>query len=229
MTLATPLLSHVIRIEENSVSSVVIENPHLFRTFVQELYDSVEHGSESFILSEAGSRLKLSDSVDVVQTFMPFSLNSKSLNAALLKKVEKLALMPERRVTTADAMANLMRYVEMLLLEIPQEVECEKATVASVLKALGLRFVEDAEDYSNQLLGYLRLVRDFLGVRLNIWINARSYLSDEELSAVLDVADREKISVLLIDCVEKKRLSNEDRLVVDNDLCELSAHDDNLI
>ena len=119
MTLATSLITHVVRIEENEISSIVIENPRLFRTFVQDLTDGVEHGAGSFVLSDGGIKLKLSDSVDVLQTFVPFTLNSKAMSAALLKRVEKIALMPERRLATAKVMSDLLRYVEELLLDIP--------------------------------------------------------------------------------------------------------------
>ena len=226
MTLATSLISHVVRIEENEISSIVIESPRLFRSFVQDLIEGVEHGAGSFILSDGGEKLKLSESVDVLQTFVPFTLNSKAMSAALLKRVERIALMPERRLATAKVMSDLLRYVEELLLDIPHEVECEKGTIGAVLKGLGLRFVEDLEDYPNLVMGYLRLAREFLGIRLSVWINARSYLSDEELMGLLDVASSEKLAVLLVDGVAKKALPHERRLLVDEDLCELSALED---
>ena len=78
----------------------------------------------------------------------------------------------------------------------------------------------------NLVMGYLRLAREFLGIRLSVWINARSYLSDEELMGLLDVASSEKLAVLLVDGVAKKALPHERRLLVDEDLCELSALED---
>lgn len=228
MRLATPLFQHVIEIRENATTSLVIENPRLFRDFVQGLYDSVEHGEKQFVLSEDGETLKFSDSVEVVQSFVPFALNSKCLTTALLKKLERLALLPEKMVRTARVVSEVEGYVHELSLEISHEVECEKATIGSVLKAIGVKFAVEETSFPNLVLDYFRLVRDFLGSRLYVLVNVRSYLSDDELVELLEICRLEKMQVFLVDGVAKSFLPREERLLIDDDLCELTARDDEI-
>lgn len=228
MRLATPLLQHVLEIRENATASLVIENPRLFRDFVQGLYDSVEHGEKQFVLSEDGETLRLSESVEIVQSFVPFDLNAKSLTAALVKKMERIALLPEKMKRTARVVSEVEGYVHELSLEISHEVECEKATIGSVLKAVGVKFAVEKTSFPNLVLDYLRLVRDFLGSRLYVLVNVRSYLNDSELEGLLEICMLEKMRILLVDGVAKSFLPREERLLIDDDLCELTARDDEI-
>lgn len=228
MRLATPLLQHVIEICENVTASLVVENPRLFRDFVQGLYDSVEYGEKQFVLSENGETLKLSESVEIIQSFVPFNLNSKDLTTALVKKLERISQSPEMVMKTARIVSEIERYVHELSLEISHEVECEKATIGSVLKAVGVKFAVEEESLPNLVLGYLRLVRDLLGPRLYVLVNVRSYLSDKELGELLEICQLEKMQVLLVDGVARALLPREERLLIDADLCELTARDDEI-
>ena len=60
MKLATSLIGHVVEIEEGNISTLVIENPRLFRDFVSGLYLSIEEGESIFVFSEKGKIIKQS-------------------------------------------------------------------------------------------------------------------------------------------------------------------------
>lgn len=226
MKLASPLVKHVIEFRDNVVSSLVIENPRLLRDYVQGLYDAVTEGEREFVLSEDGKDLRIGDELELIDRLVPFDLNSKTLTAALLKRLEKIALQPENRLESARLVAEFVNYVNRLSMEVSHEIECEKETIGVLLKALGPRFADDDTSLSNRVLDYMRLMRDFAGRHIFVFVNARSYLSDNELSEIFDIALSEKLRVLLIDSSAKGLLPNEDRLLIDDDLCELTTRDD---
>ena len=229
MKIATELLTHTIEVRPSGITSVVIEEPKLFRNLVGEFVDAAEHGDETIFFSEGDARVPSEKAVEVVQVFVPFTLNSKTLTSALTKRIERLAIAPDRYLETVRAVAEMSGYVRRLAMEIPHAVECEGLTIAGVLKASALRFAEEEGNMSEQLLGYFRLVREFVGERVYVLVNARTFLSDEELKGLLSVCQLEQMKILLLDGVAKDLLPDEDRLLIDKDLCELTQRDDNLV
>ena len=229
MKIATELLTHTIEVLPGRITSVVVEEPKLFRNLVWEFVDAAERGDETIFFSEGDMRVSSEKAVEVVQVFVPFTLNTKNLTAALIKRIERLAIAPDKYLETMRAVAAMSGYVRRLALEVPHAVECDGLTIAGVLKACALRFAEEEGNLSEQLLGYFRLVREFVGERVYVLVNARTFLSDEELKELLSVCQFEQMKILLLDGVAKEPLPDEDRLLVDKDLCELTQRDDDLI
>lgn len=226
MRISLDLLQHTIDVRAGGVASLVVENARLFRDICQAFFSSCEEGGEAVLFSENGDRIPPEKAAEVIQTFVPFSLNTKTLLASLVKRVEKLAVSPEHYLATMNAVGVMTQYVRQLTLDLPHDIECDGLSVGGVLKACGLRFSEEDLPLTDALLGYMRLVREFVGERLYVLINSRVYFSDEEMQKLLSVCQLEQMKVLLIDGVEKSLLPEEDRLLVDKDLCELTKQDD---
>lgn len=214
MKITSSLIQHVIEIREDRVASLVIEHQPLFRAFVSALRDAVEENEDTILFSDQEVRLRAASAVEVVQTFTPLTLNTKSLLAALVKRMEQIAQAGGRRDETSAALSTLDEYVMRLTLEIPHEVTCDGLNMTAVLKAVGLSFVEDGNSVANLLLDYMRLVREFTGKRLFVLVNSRLYLSDCELRDVLSLCLADKLFVLLVDGVERPLLPGEDRLLM---------------
>lgn len=229
MKLATSLIGHVIEIEENSISTLVIENPRLFRDFVSGLYQSVEEGETIFVFSEDGKILKPADSVSIIQMVYPFSINTKILQSALLKELGKCAIDSRHLERTTYVTSEISKYINELSLEIPYGITSGDLSALSLFKAAGVAFDEDEMSLIDKVLAYIRLSRDLLKRRVFILIHARSFFSTEELNELISVCIAEKILLLLLDSNARGMLKFEDRLIVDNDLCELTRKDDFVI
>lgn len=226
MKLTSTLVRHVIEFRDDVISSLVIENPRLFREYVQGLYDAITDGVPIFILSDEGKELRVGDEMEIIGQLVPFELNNKALTAALLKRLEKIALLPENRLESSRLVAAVVNYANRLSTEVSHEVEFEKETIGALLKAIAPRFADDDSSLANRVLDYMRLVREFEGRHIFVLVNARAFLSDKELSEILEIALAEKLRVFLIDSFAKSLLPQEERLLIDDDLCELSPRDD---
>lgn len=73
---------------------------------------------------------------------------------------------------------------------------------------------------AEKIIDYIELVREFLGDKLFIFINMRTWFSDESVNEFLATAVAHEYKVLLIDGFSAPLLENENRLTVDDDLCE---------
>jgi len=228
MKLVTELFQHSIEIPENGVASLVIENGLVFRSFIEELNNAVEYGDDDLRVLEGLERKKASQTLELLSSFVPFSLNSKTLLAALVKKLDKLGQAAGRIDRTRAAIESLERYLRELTFELPHEIEMTGLALSSILKAAGLAFAEDDLSPSERLLQYMRLVREFEGERIFVLVNARGYYLDSELESILHIAGLEKLRMLFVDSQSRRLLSGERRLTIDEDLCEFTPQDDEI-
>jgi CRISPR-associated protein Csn2 len=225
MKLAFPDIKTVLTFEENVVTALIVEHQGLFRKIMSDL--SVQVGGEDgeSVFSIANTPKPFKGHVELVQQWMPFDLNTKTLQAALLKAVEKEALSRNNFQRTNAILENIKHQIREWALIVPHEVELNALTVTTLLKASGLGFAQVQTHFQEQILTYVRLVRELIGEKLFIFVNLRSYLMDEEIEKLTTDLCGEKFKFLLLDSSMRKRLARERRLIVDCDYCEIGWDD----
>lgn len=226
MRLVSSRFSKVLEIDENFVASVVLEDGAVFRRFLEDLHEAAEQGCAEIQISEDGRELAPVKVLDIVGVFVPFTLNQKSLLAALVKRLEKLAMSAEYLESTHEILGQVEKYLRPLTLELPHEVLSQGLTIGSVIKASGMVFAEEDVSLSDRLIDYFRLVREFEGEKLFVLVNSRSYFAEDEMLGFLKLALESKFRLLLVDSSAKSLLPIEKRLLVDEDLCEIADEDD---
>ena len=222
MKLTSQLLDHVVEIKEGSVTGLVIENGRLLRELVEAIKSSVEYGNNEVILSENGEDLRTSSAIDMIEGFAAFSINTKGLVSAALKRLEKESMRAEWLDSTREIQKALNGYFARLAEVLPHETENFDISIVTMLKVSGLRFEEDSLTSAERILEHMRLVRELLGDKLFVLVNCRSYHNDAELEHMFHVALLEKFKILMIDGAERQRLICENRILIDADLCEIS-------
>ncbi len=221
MKLVFPELSAPIEISENKAAALVIENAALFRRLLEDIEEQ-RQGSDGFIiLSEGEKRLDIAKKTELLSSYTPFDANRKSLVAKLISSLEKIAVEEDFFLRTSELLAEAERLICDISFFLPCEIECERISLSSLLKAFSPHIVAKGHDLAEQLLDYMELVTYLEGEKLFIFAHLRSYLSDEELDAFLETALAHKYHVLLIDAFARRRLSHETRLIIDADLCEI--------
>lgn len=227
MKLTSQLLDCVVEITDNSVTGLVIENGKLFRELVESIKSSAEYGDEDvIILSENGKDLQAPSTIYMIEGFAAFSINTKELVSAALKRLEKESMRAECLDSTREIQKTINEYLSRLAEELPHEAENFDISIAALLKVSGLRFEEDSLTSVERILEHMRLVRNLLGDKLFVLVNCRSYYTDAELEQMFHVALLDKFKILLIDGAERPRLICEKRILIDADLCEISQNDD---
>lgn len=221
MKLTSSLLSAPIELDDASVNSLVLENGKQFRQFVEVLQDAIEHGDDGMTLSDGLRSVPVSDTMEILSVFVPFDLNRKSLQTALQKHLEKKALSPGRLESTRGILRTLSEFLRSLAIDFPHDINLDGISIGSVLKAASIRFEETSLPLDGKILEYLRIVRELDHDKLFVFINLRSYFTDEELARLLHAVLQEKFLILLVDDCAKPLLPDERRVVSDSDLCEI--------
>lgn len=218
--MAHPLLDHVLTVGEGYVTTLVIEEPSFFRTFLRDIDEQIRGGSGRAVLSRKENILPFDRHAEMLDSFLHFQLGRKPLLNKLVSRLESLAMEEENYLKTASLMSELERYILELAMPLPCGVVCGKMNFGGILKAVGVEISEDQESDLERLLDYMELTRELERERLFILVNLRSYYSDAEAEAFFASALAHELLILPVDSVSRPKLKNERRVTVDEDLCE---------
>lgn len=82
-------------------------------------------------------------------------------------------------------------------------------------------FLDEIAILLERLLDYMELVRCYDREKLFIFVNLRSYFPDDSIRRFLQTALDHQYRLLLVDAWEHPKLPEEQRLIIDKDLCEI--------
>lgn len=220
MKLVHKNMEHVLDFAPGCGVELVVENRPLFRRMTYDLAEQSDGGKGDWLLSEGEKPVEFSRYVDLTLQLSPFSLNRKSLLTKLCATLEQRALSPAFYMKTVDLLAAWERLVQELAGELPMAIDCTKAAVGSLLRASGLEVLEGEDSPVDNIFSYMELVRELDRERLFIFVNMRSYFSDQEVSCLLESACLHDFKVMLLESVARAPLPQLVRYTVDEDLCE---------
>lgn len=220
MKLASPMFSSVIEINDGEVFSLIIENQTLFRGYLEDLY--LQHSGEEgkIVLSEENVPVSIEKYVDIQDHFTPFCINTKHMISTIGSALEKRAVNEENFLKTSSLLAAIENYISDLCFDMPLCSECIKLSASSVIKAAQVTVSEDFTSEIEKIISYMSLVCDLTNTKLFIFVNMRSYFSDNEIEDFANEVRRKQFRALLIESSAHSAVSGMGRLTVDNDLCE---------
>lgn len=209
-----------ILIDENTVNVLVIENKQLFRNVINDLALAVAGNDSRWVLSEAGKVLSLNKAVSFIPNPLQIDLNEKKLLEGLYSELSNIMVEDTHFVETANIISMLNAYVDRALNEIEYPfLGAADMTVQSLFKLANVRFESYSNDDLDRLANYVQLCSRFKKSRLAVFINLKTYFSDEELELLYKDMQYKKLPVLLLENRESKLLENESLTIIDNDIC----------
>ncbi len=202
------------------VQTLVIEASGFLRAFLQDLYDQIEGMEGELILSEQEKQLAFGNWVEVIDNFLNFNMNKKHLLNKVIGEMERISVSDAFFLKTSDILQRLEAYTSELAFSFDCDIVCDHCTVGGLLKGVGVTVRDEYEDPLERLIDYMELVREFERDKLFVYVNLRCFFSDAEVEGFLRTALDHGYRILLIDAQSHKKLSLENRITVDNDLCE---------
>ena len=220
MILAHPQMDTVLDYGGAYVNALVVENPDFYRHLLCDLYGQLQGDDGKLVLSSKGKPLPISKWVELVDNCIHFELNRKSLLTKVCAAMERTAVSEGFFLKTSELLCALERYVNELAFELPGDIVCEKCSVAGLLKGIGISLRDDYEDPLERLLDFMELVREFDRGKLFVLVGLRSLFADDRVEVFLKTVLDHGYRVLLLDGIAREKLPHENRLTIDNDLCE---------
>ncbi len=219
MKYSYPMIDKVFSTEESGINCIVIENKRFYSEVVDDIYQQTQGNKGKSVVSSDGTILDFSKNVDLSTSFFPFDINRKELLSKILASLEHRTQEPEIYEMTMRLLSDIERFFDDISDGISCDLTYSKLTISSLLKAAGIEIVDDGESLPERILNYMELVREFVGNKLFIMINLRSFVDDRLVESFFESVKMHKFDLLMFENTSYPVLRNELRFTVDEDLC----------
>ncbi len=220
MMLAHPLLQSPIEFKENRVPVLIVENGQLFRRLIGDLLAQENGEPGEFALSENAGLIEIGKNVQMTLNPLFPELDGRRIAT----KIQQMAVTAaeDQPGKTAECLAALNDYGAALTAAIPFNVTfSEMESADDVVKALAFRVDTEEMSVPEQLLEMMRLHRECFRKRLFVFVNLKSFFSENEITLFYQSVFYEKLSVLLLESGQKEPVRPcEEVRIIDKDLCE---------
>lgn len=220
MTFAYAPLNLFAEMPEDTVTSLILEQPKLFYEFVSDIYAQSCGLSGTACFSDLNAAFSISKNAVLITQLIPFEMNQKPLLNALYTRMKKLSQEKELYLSSHELSGKIDTFINSLTEQCEEELVWDHLEdITALLKAVSLRFYEEQPDLPSQFLDYMLACREYLGKQLFITVNLRSYLGQSEAASLFHSIVLHKLSVLCIENREYSRVRDEKCIIVDQDYC----------
>ena len=219
MKIITNLFSGEIVIENEVVSSLIIEKPDVMYKLIDQLYKSINGEENDIVLSDENTILKISKNVELITTFIPFNINEKRLITKINSLLEQEAVNEIHYYETMNLLTSIEKYVNKIADVLPCNIDYSNINISSLIKMCGISIVDDGVSVIERVFNYMTLVRELLGEKVFVFVNMHSFFDINEMKMFVDTLIAHKFYVLLIDSNEYGKINKVRRVIVDKDLC----------
>lgn len=198
-----------------------MEDKKHLRDIIKNLNAQIKEEEGPFALSVDNKLLKLSNSLKIMSFYIDFDLNDKRILNKIYDRLKDKAL--EDNESFSKISGLITEYIQTLIYDEEINLEQEQSVdLVDIFKGLKIGVESNEEDEIEDFLNYIRLLEDYLNIKLFIFINLEEYYKIDELKYIYDVLLLNKTKfILLQNTVRNVMDKREKRYIIDEDLCEL--------
>jgi len=210
-----------IDFDKNTKYILVVENAKEFRKICSELFgESNGVGESDFVFSNNGQIMSMQKYILLLYDFLGLDINNKKI-------LNEVASQVEEKLQTYDFVEKLCQ-INKLILEINDKVledfdfkvsYDEEFGIDKLIKISNYR-IQGESDILEKLLAYIKIYSSLKPIKTIILIGVMQYLSFDELYLLAKNIEYLGLNLLLIERQDYK-LENFNRILIDNDLCEI--------
>ena len=208
--------------EKDNFVELIIESPECFGAYISELTEQCKGQEGRYVLSDKEKEVDLAKNVEIIFDIFSLEINEKRILNKLYSEMNELAKSEEFFVQTQEVIQGIQKYLLDLeyatdyILTFEQEIE-----IPALFKAAGLRHEEIEENYFERIIRYIKIVVSILNIRVLVFVNLRSYLTDEQIQELMKEALRQQIYIVLVENFQKNCIEGGKRYIIDKDMCEI--------
>jgi len=222
MKLSHNEIKKCIEFKENMINILVIENHSFFTKIIRELFYQTSGGNGNFVLSENLEELIISKKMDLAIDYFNLSLNSRRIKKELYKRMEAITVTEEHYLKSKEIKNDIIKFFYQLEDVIDFDISMnEEFDFKDLFKALKVKINENDYSFSENIIKYIIVSEKFLGIELFIFVNLKSFLDEKDLSLFYEFVFYNKHNILLIESTDNKILAQENKIIIDKDLCEI--------
>ena len=100
-------------------------------------------------------------------------------------------------------------------------ITLSKLDFSSIIKAVSPILIDDYDNPLEAIIDYMDYMVEFLGDKLFITVNFRSFFTDEELATMIETISAKGFKLLLIESTERSKIPGVNTVLIDSDLCQI--------
>lgn len=218
--IAYPVADICCELSDEHIVTIILENQHMFYSIISDINSQLEGADGKFVLSEDYQPLDMRKHTELITQFVPFSINQKELINKLYSTLKTRSMNEEMYQKTAELYTAISKYMYFLTEDYENELifDCPD-DISGLLKTFNVRFYDSDKSLSEKILEYTIAASELKGERVFIFVNIRSYLTDNQIEALFKNFILRKIKVLCIENKEYRKLTMEERIIIDEDMC----------
>lgn len=209
-----------IQIDEGELAGICIENPAMFRSFTENLWNQANGIDGEICLSNGDKSLKLNKDCGIV--FNPYSVdvNEKKIISHIYSEIQEIVnqdYFDKRNEINSNIVSMLDKIDDRLPYSLGYSLELD---VTQLLKMYGVKVEMQDTALIDRVVNYIKLSHQVLGTAVFVFVHFKDYYTAEELSRFIEMVKYEQISVLMVEnVVDLEETSGEKWWIVDRDLC----------
>lgn len=202
------------------INELIIEAPTFLRSVLHDLSAGEANGIK-FI--NGGKPMDLAKEIDVICNPLNLNFNNRRAMATLLKLLVKASLSDEMYMETNVFKSRVVKYLDEVVdsENFVFEVVADDFAIDNIAKAVNLHIVDDEDDFVDLLTDYMSMMAELAGVKLFVFLNLRTMLSDGELARLIGNINNHQLDIFLIEGHQFGKVEGCGRVIVDADLCEI--------
>ena len=223
MKMASQELDRAIVFQENQVNELIIENAGLFQRFIRQILQQIEDDSESSIyLTEGEKILSWEKNVEIIINPFCLDINQKKLLNRLYQNMSNIVQEKGYYLKLNELSAEIISLLTEI--EFDGDISLNYAMniePVQIFKMMDVKIETEGKTLLEKLTEYIKMVSELLQYKLIILVNIKSYLNEEEINSLYQTVHYAKVYLLLIENLERETLLKENRIIIDNDMCEI--------
>lgn len=223
MKLVHPEYTFQIEFIEGQATELIIEEPHMFSSFMFELLQQLEGEYGRFVLSHENDLIKLEKQIECIINPFALDINQKKIITKLYNVIKQEVMCSELMIELSESHSALIELMNKIEEQIDYPL-CfkDEFDIVSLLKYMDVKLIDMTGDLVEQLIDYSKLLYQLLKQDIIILVNIQSYLSEEEIEALLKHSAYEKIHFLFIENMDRGLVrSGIRKIIIDKDRCEI--------
>lgn len=204
------------------ITEWILEDQKIFSHYVRELYAQFQGEEGKFILADGEKELSISKEADLICDVMGLQINNRKILGKLYSELQTLAFSENFFVSTQGIIQEINQFLLNLedatnyILEMDEQVD-----MSALFKAVGMRLYDEQENFFENLVRYVKVEVELLEKHFFIFLNLRSYLTDEQIVELMREANYQEIQILMIESQAKGCICGVKRCIIDKDRCEI--------
>lgn len=204
---------------ENMTVELLIDSADMFRTFVTRLWSQYTTNEDFIVFSEEEKEVRLEKIGDIILNPLQIDINNRKIITKIYQEMIQDSLDSRH-----EQMFGLMTQMERFIIDACESSEYPltydtNPNMVELLKLYNVRVDNSDMDLQSRIIAYVKLAHRVLNTSLFIFVNIKSFFSDEVLDMILQSLHYEKVNILLIERNETPCLSSQTRIIIDKDAC----------